>query len=86
MGHSNPVYSVAFSPDSKRLASGSWDSMVKIWDASSGRGDCLQTLEVDKVLLDISFNATGSHLYTEIGTVAINAMPVLDIAISVIDL
>jgi WD40 repeat protein len=42
-GHSDPVRSVAFSPDSARLASGSDDSTVKIWDASSGK--CLQTLE-----------------------------------------
>jgi WD40 repeat protein len=35
--------SVAFSHDSARLASGSRDSTVKIWDASSG--ECLQTLE-----------------------------------------
>jgi len=37
------VCSVAFSHDSARLASASWDSTVKIWDASSG--ECLQTLE-----------------------------------------
>ena len=42
-GHSNSVFSVAFSPDSTRLASGSRDDTVKIWDASSGA--CLQTLE-----------------------------------------
>jgi WD40 repeat protein len=42
-GHSNAVESVAFSHDSARLASASWDSTVKIWDASSGA--CLQTLE-----------------------------------------
>jgi len=34
---------VAFSHDSARLASASWDRTVKIWDASSGA--CLQTLE-----------------------------------------
>ena len=42
-GHSDRVYSVAFSHDSTRLASASDDSTVKIWDASSGA--CLQTLE-----------------------------------------
>jgi WD40 repeat protein len=34
---------VAFSHDSMQLASASYDSTVKIWDASSGA--CLQTLE-----------------------------------------
>jgi WD40 repeat protein len=42
-GHSDGVWSVAFSPDSTRLASGSGDRTVKVWDASSGQ--CVQTLE-----------------------------------------
>jgi WD40 repeat protein len=42
-GHSGVVRSVAFSHDSARLASASWDNTVKIWDASSGA--CLQTLK-----------------------------------------
>ncbi|KAK3324830.1 hypothetical protein B0T19DRAFT_465077, partial [Cercophora scortea] len=35
--------SVAFSPNSQRLASGSGDETIKIWDPTSGQ--CLQTLE-----------------------------------------
>ena len=42
-GHSYWVKSVAFSPDSARLASASSDKTAKIWDARSGK--CLQTLE-----------------------------------------
>jgi WD40 repeat protein len=42
-GRSDYVNSVAFSHDSMRLASASYDRTVRIWDASSGA--CLQTLE-----------------------------------------
>jgi WD40 repeat protein len=42
-GHSSWVSSVAFSHDSTRLASASYDRTVKIWDASSGA--CLQILK-----------------------------------------
>ena len=59
------------------------DNMVKIWDASSG--ECLQTLEVGKVLFDVSFDATGSYLHTKIGTIAINAILVLDTTPCVVD-
>ena len=33
-GHSGGVWSVAFSPDNKTLASGSSDNTVKLWDVS----------------------------------------------------
>ncbi len=35
IGHSSWVYSVAFSPDGKYLASGSIDKKVKLWSVES---------------------------------------------------
>jgi len=31
------LQSVGWSPDSKYIASGSWDSTVQVWDAATGR-------------------------------------------------
>ena len=35
-GHSDVVDSVAWSPDGKRIASGSYDNTVQVWDATDG--------------------------------------------------
>jgi WD40 repeat protein len=42
-GHLSPISSVAYSPDGKYIVSGSYDGIIKIWDANTGQ--CLKTLE-----------------------------------------
>jgi WD40 repeat protein len=70
-GHSGSLNTVAFSHDSAKLASASADKMVKIWDASSGA--CLQTLDTDQFLDTLSFDSTGSFLYTVKGAIALQS-------------
>jgi len=36
-GHDKRVCFVAFSPDGKRIISGSWDWEIKVWDAATGK-------------------------------------------------
>ncbi|PNP53257.1 hypothetical protein FNYG_15766 [Fusarium nygamai] len=65
-GHRNSVNSVAFSADGQRLASGSDDKTIKVWDRAIGT--CVQTLEIDQVITHLSFDPiTNSVLSTDIG-------------------
>ncbi|KAG8784618.1 POC1 centriolar protein A [Serendipita sp. 397] len=37
-GHGSSVASVAYSPDGRRIISGSWDNTIRIWDTEMGTG------------------------------------------------
>src|SRR5438067_2341312 len=36
-GHSDVIYSIAFTPDGKQVVSGSFDNTVKLWEAKTGK-------------------------------------------------
>jgi WD40 repeat protein len=60
-GHSGGVLSVAFSPDGKRLASGSADKTIKLWD--TGTGTELLTLKGHlRAVTSVDFSPDGRHL------------------------
>ncbi|KFY32518.1 hypothetical protein V493_00119, partial [Pseudogymnoascus sp. VKM F-4281 (FW-2241)] len=79
-GHSSLVSSVAFSHDSKLLASASNDSTVRVWDAATGT--LQQTLEFKGHISTLSFDISGSILITNIGCLKVNTTGSLTLPIS----
>ncbi|OQR78546.1 F-box-like/WD repeat-containing protein TBL1XR1-like [Tropilaelaps mercedesae] len=58
--HSEPVYSVAFSPDGRYLASGSFDKCVHIW--STATGQLMHSYKGTGGIFEVCWNAKGDKV------------------------
>jgi WD40 repeat protein len=65
-GHDDKVYSVAFHPGGRILASGSTDGTVKLWDVASGKNTATLRGHTDRVF-SVAFSPDGRILATGAG-------------------
>jgi WD40 repeat protein/serine/threonine protein kinase len=61
-GHPGAVASVAFSPDSKRLFTGSWQA-AKVWDAQTGQ-ECFDLQGHKSWVWGVAFSPDGKYIVT----------------------
>jgi transducin (beta)-like 1 len=59
-GHTDPVYSVAFSPDGKYLASGSFDKHLHIWNVKDG--SLVRTYQGEGGIFEVCWNKEGNKV------------------------
>ena len=59
--HSEGVASVAFSPDGTRVVSGSWDRLVRIWNAATEDIECALEGHSSRVT-SVAFSPDGTHV------------------------
>ncbi|CAG4983552.1 unnamed protein product [Colias eurytheme] len=62
-GHEAPVSSLAFSPNlsSSKLASGSWDKTVKLWNSIESSSEC-ETVRMTSDVLQVTFRPDGEEI------------------------
>ncbi len=60
-GHDGTVYTVAWSPDGKRITSGSLDFTVQVWDATDG-GHVFTYRGHSNVVLAVAWSPDGKRI------------------------
>jgi WD40 repeat protein len=61
-GHTGPVFNVAFSPDSKQIATGSGDNTVIIWDVETGEAIGEPLTGHQAAILGLAFSPDGQMI------------------------
>ena len=61
-GHTEAVYSVAFSSDGKRIVSGSTDKTVRAWDAETGAAIGVPLLGHTNLIKCVAFSPDGKRI------------------------
>jgi eukaryotic-like serine/threonine-protein kinase len=64
-GHSDTIWSLAYSPDGRRIASASFDHTVKVWDAATGRE--VRSLAHPFRVTSVAFSPDGQRLVSACG-------------------
>ena len=62
-GHTASVTSVAFSPDTKRVISGSQDQVAKLWDSETGK-EILTLSRHTEDVTSVTFSPDGRQVLT----------------------
>jgi WD40 repeat protein len=67
-GHRHHIESLAWSPDGRNLATGSWDQSVIIWDVPTGTRTAILRQGFDEVIDNVAWSPDGKILATTFGS------------------
>jgi COMPASS component SWD3 len=65
-GHTDMIFSVAFSPDGQHIVSGSGDNLVKVWSVSARKEVASLAGHTDRIW-SVAFSPDGQHIVSGSG-------------------